>query len=65
MSTLTCMKPDEFGSTESLIQCLDTMALNSRDGDIYHVYLLNYKAALAYLDNLRNEIEEMGVFEKV
>lgn len=65
MTALHTMTPAEFGSTESLVECLDRMTLNSRHGDIYHSYLLNYKSALSYLDSLRNEVEEMGVFEKV
>ena len=65
MSTLTTITPGEFGDTDSLVECLDKMTLNSRHGDIYHSYLLNYKLALAYLDCLRNEVEEVGIFEKV
>lgn len=65
MSTLTTITPGEFGGTDSLVECLDKMTLNSRHGDIYHSYLLNYKLALTYLDCLRNEVEEVGIFEKV
>jgi len=59
------MSPDEFGGTESLINCLDRMTENSQQGEIYHSYMLNYKSALGYLEGLRNSIEEIAMFEKV
>jgi len=59
------MTSANFGSTNFLCDCLDKMTLNSRDGDIYHRYLLNYRAALTYLESLRNTVEEYAGYEKV
>ncbi|XP_067932490.1 pleckstrin homology domain-containing family G member 6-like [Watersipora subatra] len=54
----------DFASTECLCKCLNEMTLNSRDGDIYHSYLLNYRSALTYLDLLRNTSADYAAFEK-
>ena len=58
-------KSHTFGSTDSLVDCLENMILNSQHGDIYHSYLLNYKSGLQYLTTLRDEVEEFGIFENV
>lgn len=55
----------DFGSTDCLCTCLDRMTSYSRDGDIYHSYLLNYKSALTYLDYLRNTLEDYATYERV
>ena len=55
----------DFASTECMCRCLDEMTINSRDGDIYHSYLLNYRSALTYLDILRNTIEDYAIYERV
>lgn len=65
ISTMMCGAIKDFGCTASLVQCLDKMTVNSRDGDVYHSYVLNYKTSLLYLNSLRNELEEMSAFEKV
>ena len=62
---LKLMSSDNFGSTESLCRCVDRMTSNSRDGDVYHSYLINYQSALSYLDSLRNSLEDYAIYEKV
>ncbi|KAF6022586.1 PLEKHG7 [Bugula neritina] len=61
---LKSLPMSEFASVSCLCDCLDIMTWYSRDGDIYHSYLLNYRSALTYLDILRNTLDDYALYEK-
>lgn len=60
---LKSMSSTEFGTTTVLIKAFQRFSCHSKDGDVYHIYCLNYMNAMSYLEQLRRH-EEFCEFEK-
>ncbi|XP_052830923.1 pleckstrin homology domain-containing family G member 7 [Octopus bimaculoides] len=60
---LKSMSSTQFGSTSVFIKAFQRFSCHSKDGDVYHVYCLNYMNAMNYLEQLRKH-EEFCEFEK-